>query len=422
MIRFLASHSLDGPAELIDNEAKLFKALPVRLQEDLHDETRGPMLCQLSSFYTLALLSSRCVRQMCHEMYDKLAVEGESLFSEGDACDQLYMIHTGGFTYFCDEEILSVTPRQICFPRYADDNPGADKMYKGQFLCEASFWTDWEHVGELIASDQFGRLLMFDVAKFAQVVLHYRIARVHASRYAHHFVWRLNRCHGSDITGFDFDLNELDKPAYRGTPEDHFAFISHYKVESGTEATLMRDTMSSMAKSDITHEANEYMSGFFVDSEDLVDLARLQAHVEGSGNLIILLTPGLLLRPWCLVEFVTAVRNDVNLVPVEIQRPGLKYIYPNDEWYTSFRKGKLIPKESMHLLFSVGITLEEVEDAIRQIFLRIALPFSPHKSGSVRRAEIADIMKRCSSRFTSGKSNEFDARPSALRESPSLSA
>merc|ERR1712066_540886 len=102
--------------------------------------------------------------------------------------------------------------------------------------------------------------------------------------------------------------------------------------------------MGALVKADIRHEANEYLSAIFVDSEDLVDLARLQAHVEGSSNMLILLTPGLLQLPWCLVEFVTAIRSNVSLVPIEIQRPGMKYIYPNEEWYASFRRGQILPK------------------------------------------------------------------------------
>jgi hypothetical protein len=272
---------------------------------------------------------------------------------------------------------------------------GCDILHRGQMLCEAAFWTDWENVGELGALDQFGLLLVFDADKFAHVVLQYRVGRLHASKYSHHFVWRMNRCVSCDLTGFDFEMAELDTPAYTGTPESHFAFISHYKVESGTEATLMRDLMLSLIKADVTHEANEYMSAVFVDSEDLVDLARLQAHVQGSGNIVILLTPGLLSRPWCLLEFVTAIRSNATLVPVEIQRPGIKYIYPNEEWFASFRRGEAIPKDSIDLLLGMGVSLAEVESAIRHVFLKIALPFSPHKSGNIRQAEIEDIMKRC---------------------------
>ena len=84
-------------------------------------------------------------------------------------------------------------------------------------------------------------------------------------------------------------------------------------------------------------------------------------------------------------------------VPVEIQRPGLKYIYPDEDWYRSLLRGEVAPKDCMALLRGMGVNLEELAVAIRQLFLKIALPFSPHKSSNIRAAEIADILKRCSS-------------------------
>ena len=39
---------------------------------------------------------------------------------------------------------------------------------------------------------------------------------------------------------------------------------------------------------------------------------------------VLLLTPGLLSRPWCLLEIVTAIDSGVVIVPVEVQRPGIK--------------------------------------------------------------------------------------------------
>merc|ERR1712187_607210 len=100
--------------------------------------------------------------------------------------------------------------------------------------------------------------------------------------------------------------------------------------EAGTEATLIRGLMQKFIN-DEHHDAGELLSPIFIDSEDLEDLAMLQKHVEGSGNLVILLTPGILTRPWCLLEIVTAVRSGVRFVPVEVQKPGIKYQYPDDE-------------------------------------------------------------------------------------------
>ena len=85
---------------------------------------------------------------------------------------------------------------------------------------------------------------------------------------------------------------------------------------------------------------------------------------------------------------------DKQIVPVEVQRPGMRYKYPDDVWYQQLRTGKIVNADGVELLSKQGFSLEDVERAIRHLFLKIALPFSPHKSANVRFAEIADILKR----------------------------
>ena len=45
---------------------------------------------------------------------------------------------------------------------------------------------------------------------------------------------------------------------------------------------------------------------------------------------------------WCILEIVTAHLNGVQIVPVEIQRPGMSYPYPEEEFYNSLRQGGVI--------------------------------------------------------------------------------
>jgi len=47
------------------------------------------------------------------------------------------------------------------------------------------------------------------------------------------------------------------------------------------------------------------------------------------------------------------------------------------------------------LLEREGVSLEDLEQALRHVFLKIAQPFSPHKSKNIRQAELQDILKRC---------------------------
>ena len=90
----------------------------------------------------------------------------------------------------------------------------------------------------------------------------------------------------------------------------------------------------------------QYSSG----SENLSDLADLKQHVINSRNFVLLLTPGVLMRPWFLTEIVTALNHGVNLVPVEMQRPGLNFYHPDEEYYRSVRGSDLFTSIEQKLL------------------------------------------------------------------------
>merc|ERR1719440_1323312 len=123
-----------------------------------------------------------------------------------------------------------------------------------------------------------------------------------------------------DVMSFDLDFETVDGDLRVGGIEDHFAFLSHYKVEAGTEALLLRDEMERLIRKDPTNHAANFYSPVFIDSEDLVDLRRLANHVRGSLALIILLTPDIFTRPWCLLEMVAAKRSGRPYVPVLLDR------------------------------------------------------------------------------------------------------
>lgn len=404
---YLRANSRHSAGDLIAEENKLIRLMPSNIQVDLHYENRNQIIAMLTFFKLLAGLQPRCVVQLCHEaIADQVAVEQELIFDRGDACQQVYFVRSGELEYAPipppngpenPENILADTPRPLAQPRCPGRKEGTDIVRPsrdhGATIAEAGLWTHWEHTGALTPMRD-SWLLVLSVAKFTQVVLVHRTACVFTLRYAKHFVWHLNRNVWCDLIGFDFDLETLDQDIVRGTAETHFAFISHYKVEAGTEATLVRGLLERCVLAE--HDENsEYASPIFVDSEDLTDLTTLRKHVEGSKNLVILLTPGLFSRPWCILEMVTAVRNDVRLVPVEVQKPGIKYQYPDEDWYRGLRNGEVLDQASMELLAPFDITLDDCEKTIRKVFTKIALPLSPHKSGNVQNAEIADIMKRC---------------------------
>jgi hypothetical protein len=198
----------------------------------------------------------------------------------------------------------------------------------------------------------------------------------------------------SDLATFENNLYILDEIHQQddGEPaqddhDRHVIFISHYKQEAGTEAALMRHALKELITVDLA-------SPVFVDSEDLTDLATLQKHVEQSDALVVLLTPGIFTRPWCILEIVTAFKKNVLVLPVEVQRPGSSFKFPDDSFYFRLHRGEILDKAGLKLLKGAGVSMKNVDSAIRNMFMKIALPYSPHKSEAVRGAELLDIMKR----------------------------
>jgi len=415
----LLSSQLEGPSEVLAEEQLLKAALPTRLHVDLNYEARHHIVCNLQLFSLMHEWSPRVLRALTHyTLSEMVAVQDESLFAKGDACSHAIFITSGHFIYQCDEHILMSTPRLRDRRKSIE---GEDFLEKGDVLSEAALWTPWEHRGTLTSSTD-SILLAMEAANLPKVIMDYRYAAIHAVKHAKHFCWRLNRVASCDLTGFDLSLESLDVDLCIGGPEDHFAFISHYKVEAGTEATLVRDELEILVRKDPANVAGDFKSPVFIDSEDLIDLTRLIDHVRGSLALILLLTPGLLSRPYCLLEIVTAKRTARPFVPVLLSRPGLQYQFPDEEFYEKLHRDEIIAggAEGRKLLEENGTNLKEVEEAIRSIFKMIALPYSPHKSTNIREAEISDIFKRCMT-LTAESLQDIHNRQLQLTDNPRLS-
>jgi len=393
----LQSSQLEGPAEILAEEQLLKAALPTRLQADLNYEARNHIVCYLQLFRVMHDRSPRVLRALTHQTLTELvSVQDERLFDKGDACTHAIFVTAGEFVYTCDEYILAATPRINPRKKSKSGEHGEDFIEEGDVLSEAVLWTHWEHRGAL-KSDSDSILIIMDAANLAKAIMEYRSAATHAVKHAKHFCWRLNRVEPCDLTAFDLSLEMLDVDLRIGGPQDHFAFISHYKSEAGAEATLMQDALEMMLRRDTANAAGEFKSCIFIDSEDLIDLSRLLDHVKGSLALILLLTPGVLSRPWCLLEIVAAKRARRSYVPVVIVRPGLRYQFPDEDFYRRLHRDEIIAEgaEGRKFLAEHGVHLDEVEEAIRSIFKMIALPYSPHKTTKVREAEVGDILKRC---------------------------
>ena len=89
-------------------------------------------------------------------------------------------------------------------------------------------------------------------------------------------------------------------------------FVSHYKVEAGSDARYLKDLLERMLGARV-----------YLDSVDLVDLETLVDGVHASDCVVLLGTPGVLTRPWCIVELYSAHARGIPVVLLQIARREL---------------------------------------------------------------------------------------------------
>lgn len=175
----------------------------------------------------------------------------------------------------------------------------------------------------------------------------------------------------------------------------HLIFLSHYKLEAGTEAALMRSELERALQQDAGSLGHNFDEPVFLDSENLNSLEDLAERVRNTHNLVLLLTKDVLTRPWVLIEIITAKRVGVRVLLINISKQGSIFNFPDDAWFEKLRSGEFLDSDAENVLRSVNCTLEELEEALREVFMQIAVPYSPHKAQTIRFAEIAAVLKQC---------------------------
>ena len=88
------------------------------------------------------------------------------------------------------------------------------------------------------------------------------------------------------------------------------AFLSHFKAEAAAEARIL--------KLELVKALRTPDEKVFLDADSLSDLRELQAQVTETDVFILMLTDGVLSRPWCLAELVAAANAQVPIVVLKI--------------------------------------------------------------------------------------------------------
>ena len=148
-------------------------------------------------------------------------------------------------------------------------------------------------------------------------------------------------------------------------------------------------------RADLRMAGQTFESSVFLDSEDLIDLTYLRQKVLQSHNLLLLLTEGVLTRPWCLAEVVIANKYNIPIILVEVKKTGTEFTFPDEAWYRRLLDGKILSKADLGILRSCQVTLSEVAVALRATFNKIAVPYSPHRPVEMRHVEVKAMVDRC---------------------------
>ena len=174
-------------------------------------------------------------------------------------------------------------------------------------------------------------------------------------------------------------------------PGCYAAFVSHFKVEAGSDARYLKDLLERMLGARV-----------YLDSVDLVDLETLVDGVHASDCVVLLGTPGVLTRPWCIVELYSAHARGIPVVLLQIARRELDLddaarLIDDLETELDRRNPNAFAEVTRRLS---GASLDDVKAALRSVLhLDTArapdhrpLVFHPHGTDNALIADATDLV------------------------------
>ena len=131
------------------------------------------------------------------------------------------------------------------------------------------------------------------------------------------------------------------------------AFLSHFKLECGTEARLVQLQLKPIIEKNPIEGSKP---DIFLDSDDLSDLRNLLEYVVNTKVLVLLQSKGVLTRPWVICELFTAIKNEVPIVALNVKNAN-PYDYASAaEFLLNFDKDiELVNPGAAQLLLDLGV-------------------------------------------------------------------
>ena len=174
-------------------------------------------------------------------------------------------------------------------------------------------------------------------------------------------------------------------------PATTFAgFLSHFKLECGTEARLVQQNLKPIIEKNPTADSSNEI---FLDSDDLSDLRNLLQHVMQTKVLVLLQTKSVLTRPWVIIELFTAITSGLPIVALNVQNANPYDYAAASDFLMHFDKDIDIANPgAAQLLIDMGIDPVDVawrlSDCLPNI---ISTDFNPNASEKVLQASLEDL-------------------------------
>ena len=164
----------------------------------------------------------------------------------------------------------------------------------------------------------------------------------------------------------------------------YVAFLSHYKAEAAAEARYIHDALERSLERNV-----------FLDSDNLTHLKELKESVINSDVLIAFQTPRYLLRPYCLVEILTAIEKAKPILGLRIESHSEVYNFEEmkllmDDFPNELRRRA---PGAAEVLECEGFDLDEAGRALSStIPFIISASFNSHWGHNMLKGAVQDLL------------------------------
>ena len=202
------------------------------------------------------------------------------------------------------------------------------------------------------------------------------------------------------------------------------AFLSHYKLECGTEARLVQKYLKPIIEKKPMEGSSHDV---FLDSDDLSDLRNLLQHVMQTKVLVLLQSKSVLTRPWVILELHTAITHDVPIVALNVQNANRYDYVAASEFLLHFDKDIDIANPgAAQLLIDMGIDPVDVawrlSDCLPNIISTDLNPNGSERQIQASLEDLADAMRKAVPIAPSTTKEEWLASRAAQKPKSSAAA